>query len=197
MSKLSIVFHSGMGHTASTAEAVARGADQVDGVDVELHEITSAQIDPEHGWNDDSVLELLTAADGIVFGAPTYMGMVSWQFKAFAYATAQFWMTNGWQDKIAGGFTASSFPSGDKSSTLDYLSTLAAQLRMVWVGTSTPSSNLSGDGRGVDPYGYYKGVGTMGGRPNSDLPSEGDLLTAELYGVRLAEATGRWARGGA
>ncbi len=195
MSNLSIIFHTGFGHTGRTAEAVASGAATVDGVDVGTHEITAGQIDPEQGWSDDSVLQALTDADGIVFGAPTYMGSVSWQFQAFAYATAQFWMSNGWQDKIAGGFTTSSFPSGDKSSTLAYLSTLAAQLRMVWVGTGTPSSTLTGDGKGVDPYGFYRGVGVVGGRPGSDLPSEGDLLTAELYGVRLAEATRRWTRG--
>lgn len=197
MSKLAIIFHTGLGHTGSTAEAIARGARSIDGVDVDVHQITSGQIDAEGGWSDDSVLDALSAADGIVFGAPTYMGNVSWQFQAFAYATGQFWMTNGWQDKIAGGFTASSFPSGDKSSTLDYLSTLAAQLRMVWVGAGMPSSNLTGDGRGIDPYGFYRGVGTLGGRPGSDLPSEGDLLTAELYGARLAEATLRWTAGAA
>lgn len=195
MSKLSIIFHTGLGHTGSTAEAVARGASTIDGVDIEVHEITSAHIDAEQGWNDEAILESLSASDGIVFGAPTYMGNVSWQFQAFAYATGQFWMTNGWRDKIAGGFTASSFPSGDKSSTLEYLSTLAAQLRMVWVGAGSPSSNLTGDGRGVDPYGFYKGVGTLGGRPGSDLPPEGDLLTAELYGARLASATERWTKG--
>ncbi|MEM8904766.1 MAG: flavodoxin family protein [Actinomycetota bacterium] len=195
MTTLSIVVHSGLGHTAATAEAVHRGATAVDGVDVMSFEITGAQIDPEHGWVDDAVTEALTASDGIVFGAPTYMGMVSWQFKAFAYATGRFWMTNGWQDKIAGGFTASSFPSGDKGSTLSYLATLAAQLRMVWVGPSAPSSNLTQDGRGIDPFGYYQGVGVLGGRPDSGLPTEGDLLTAELYGTCLAEATRRWTSG--
>lgn len=195
MTSLAIIFHTGMGHTGRTAAAIAKGAESVDGVDVSSFQITGAQIDPETGWMDTDVLEALTAADGIVFGAATYMGMVSWQFKAFAYATGQFWMSNGWQDKIAGGFTASSFPSGDKNSTIDYLSTLAAQLRMVWVGPGTPSSNLTGDGRGIDPYGFYKGVGTTGGRPDSDLPTEGDLLTAELYGQRLATATKRWTAG--
>ncbi|MEO1063242.1 MAG: flavodoxin family protein [Actinomycetota bacterium] len=195
MTRLSLIFHSGFGHTARAADAVRRGAERVDGVDVEAFEITAAQIDPEHGWGDEEVLEALTASDGIVFGAATYMGMVSWQFKAFAYATGRFWMTNGWQDKIAGGFTASSFPAGDKSSTIDYLSTLAAQLRMVWVGPAAPSSNLTQDGRGIDPFGYYKGVGLLGGRPDAELPTAGDLLTAELYGTRLAEATVRWTVG--
>ncbi|MEM9135596.1 MAG: flavodoxin family protein [Actinomycetota bacterium] len=195
MTTLSLIFHTGMGHTGRGAEAIAAGADEVDGVTVQSFPITAAQIDPEQGWMDTEVLDALSASDGIVFGAATYMGMVSWQFKAFAYATGQFWMSNGWQDKVAGGFTASSFPSGDKNSTIDYLSTLAAQLRMVWVGPAAPSSNLTGDGRGLDPNGFYKGVGVVGGRPDSGLPTDGDLLTARLYGTRLAEATRRWTAG--
>ena len=195
MTSLALIHHSGMGHTARAAEALAEGAASVDGVDVQSFAITDTQIDPASGWMDQDVLDALTASDGIVFGAATYMGMVSWQFKAFAYATGQFWMSNGWQDKIAGGFTASSFASGDKNSTIDYLSTLAAQLRMIWVGPGVPSSNLTGDGRGIDTNGFYKGVGIVGGRPDSGLPSDGDLLTARLYGVRLAEATVRWTKG--
>jgi multimeric flavodoxin WrbA len=31
----------------------------------------------------------LDAADAIIFGSPTYMGMASWQFKKFADATIQ------------------------------------------------------------------------------------------------------------
>jgi len=195
MTKLAIIFHSGMGHTARTAGAVERGANSVRGVDVSSFAIDASQITSESGWMDAAILDELTASDGIVFGAPTYMGMVSWQFKAFAFATGQFWMSNGWQDKVAGGFTASSFPSGDKNSTIDYLSTLAAQLRMIWVGPGTPSSNLTGDDRGVDQWGFYKGVGTLGGRPDGDGPPPGDLLTAELYGERLAMATARWKAG--
>ncbi|MEM9035757.1 MAG: flavodoxin family protein [Actinomycetota bacterium] len=189
---LSLVFHTGMGHTGAAAEAVARGAGAVGDVDVQVFPITATQIEPETGWRDEEVLAALTASEGVVFGAPTYMGMVSWQFKAFAYSLGQFWMSSGWQDKIAGGFTASSFPSGDKSSTIGYLATLAAQLRMVWVGPAAPSSNLTGDGLGIDPNGFYQGVGVVGGRPDSGLPTDGDLLTAERYGTRLAEATLRW-----
>lgn len=196
MTTLSIIFHSGMGHTARTAEAVESGARSVPDIDVNVFPIDGADIDPAAGWRNEDVLDALTASDGIVFGAATYMGNVSWQFQSFAYSTGQFWMTNGWQDKIAGGFTASGFPSGDKNSTIDYLSTLAAQLRMVWVGPAAASSNLTGDGRGVDPYGFYKGIGATGGQPGSGLPTAGDLLTAELYGTRLAEATKRWSAGG-
>ena len=51
--------------------------------------------------------EALDAADAIIFGSPTYMGMASWQFKKFADATSKRWFTSAWKDKVAGGFTIS------------------------------------------------------------------------------------------
>ena len=55
---------------------------------------------------------VINAADAIIFGSPTYMGMVSWQFKKFADATSKQWMSGAWKDKVAGGFTCSASPSG-------------------------------------------------------------------------------------
>lgn len=192
MATASIVFHSGIGHTANLAEAVAAGAAATKGSDVVVHRIVESQI-LEGRWHDEVIISSLLSSDAIVFGAPTYMGMVSWQFKAFAEATAPMWMTSTWKDKIAGGFTASGFASGDKVVTLHYLATLAAQLRMIWVGAGDMSSRLTGDGRDVDQWGYYLGVGGVGGQPGTATDA-GDLATAEAYGMRIAAITSRWAR---
>ena len=35
--------------------------------------------------------DVLLQADGIIFGSPTYMGSVSWQFKKFADASSKPW----------------------------------------------------------------------------------------------------------
>lgn len=79
--------------------------------------------------------------------------------------------------------------------TLHYMATLAAQLRMVWLGPSAPASNITQDGQNIDEWGYYIGVGVVGNMNQENQPSAGDLKTAELYGQRLAEATLRWNRG--
>jgi NAD(P)H dehydrogenase (quinone) len=184
-----IVFHSGIGHTAAAAQAVADGVATVAGATPTLLPITENQIE-DGRWNDEATLASLASADAIVFGSSTYMGMVSWPFKAFAEATAPMWMTSGWIDKVAGGFTASGFPSGDKVVTLHYLQTLAAQLRMIWVGPATMSSRLTGDERNVDQWGFYNGVGVAGGQPGQATDA-GDLVTASLYGARIADVTMR------
>ena len=194
MKKVSIIYHSGFGYTAKTAESVAAGARTVENVEVNLLAISGEQI-KEGRWKDDNVMATLSASDAIIFGSPTYMGMVSGPFKCFADATAPIWFDMSWKDKLAGGFTSSGYASGDKVMTLHYMATLAAQLRMVWLGPSAPASNITQDGQNIDEWGYYIGVGVVGNMNQENQPSAGDLKTAELYGQRLAEATLRWNRG--
>ncbi len=64
MSKIAVVYHSGYGHTAEIAKAVARGAAGLSGVDSQLISVT----DISKHWDD------LKLADAIIFGTPTYMG---------------------------------------------------------------------------------------------------------------------------
>ena len=75
--------------------------------------------------------EKLDAADAIVFGTPTYMGGPSAPFKVFADASVKVWFSQGWKDKLAGGFTCSLNMSGDKFSTLMYFVTFAMQHGML------------------------------------------------------------------
>ena len=72
---------------------------------------------------DEANWDKLNAADGIIFGAPTYMGGVSAPFKAFIDAASKVWFQQGWKDKTAAGFTNSGSYSGDKLSALDRKST--------------------------------------------------------------------------
>src|SRR6476659_6918334 len=90
-----VIYHSGYGHTQRMAQAAAQGAG------AELIAIGADGAMPAGAW------ETLKAADAIIFGSPTYMGSVSWQFKKFADASSKPWYTQSWKDKIFGGFTAS------------------------------------------------------------------------------------------
>jgi NAD(P)H dehydrogenase (quinone) len=173
MAKIAVVFHSGYGHTARIAEHVARGAS------AELITIDpQGDITPEQ-W------AVLDQADAIVFGSPTYMGMVSWQFKKFADATSGRWMTGAWKDKLAAGFTCSASLSGDKLSTLQYMVTLAMQLGMVWVGQQEANEYKTTDGK--NRMGSSIGVMAQAGPQDSaDKIPQGDLDTAVAYGQRVA-----------
>lgn len=195
MSTVAIVYFSGSGHTQLMAEAIAAGVRSRD-VEVDLLQITGEQI-VEGRWQDAEIIEKLYQADAIVFGSPTYMGGVAAQFKAFLDAGSSVWFAQQWKDKIAGGFTHSSSPSGDKQGTLLYLSINAAQHGMVWVGAGDLPSQYFGNRDGVNRLGSFLGV--MGQSPmnmggGKATLEEGDRLTAEKYGQRLAEAVLRWSR---
>ena len=88
MATVSIVYHSGMGHTKMMAEAVTRGAAGVEGMSANLIPIEGKDI-VEGRWKNDDVLKQLDASDGIIFGSPTYMGSVSGQMETFLDATAE------------------------------------------------------------------------------------------------------------
>jgi NAD(P)H dehydrogenase (quinone) len=184
MADIVVVYHSGYGHTQRMAQAVARGAG------AQLLAIDADGNLPPGGW------DLLKAADAIVFGAPTYMGSVSWQFKKFADASSRPWYAQEWKDKIAAGFTNSAGMSGDKQGTLTTLFTLAMQHSMIWVSQGLMPSNTRGAQR--DDVNYLVSYsGAMAQSPSdagADAMSPGDLETARLFGERIAEIATRFRR---
>ena len=181
--KIVIVYHSGYGHTKKIAEAVAEGSSGA------LLAIDAEGNLPEASW------EQLASAGAIVFGSPTYMGNVSWQFKKFADASSKVWAAQGWKDKLAAAFTNSGSMNGDKLSTLYTLFTLTQQHSMFWVGTGMmPSSTKAAKRDDINYMSSFSGLATA---TPSDASTEemvpGDILTAKLFGKRVAEALGKFA----
>jgi NAD(P)H dehydrogenase (quinone) len=188
--RIAIVYHSGNGHTRRQAEAVKAGVEQVDGTEALLLSVDEAQT----RWDD------LAAAEAIIFGAPTYMGGVSAQFKAFEEATSRVVMAKGlWKDKIAAGFTNSGARSGDKLATLIQIAIFAAQHSMHWVNLGLPPTNHStkGSDEELNRLGFWLGAGAQSNVDQGpDLaPPKADLETAEHLGRRVAETTLQFVRG--
>lgn len=180
MTKIAVVYHSGYGHTAMQAKAVARGAEKVAGAEVTLLTAEEAQTQ----W------ELLKSSDAIIFGSPTYMGSASAQFKEFMDASSRAWYARDWQDKVAAGFTTSASQSGDKLNTLIQLAVFAAQHGMIWVGQDLLPGNNNSKGSVNDLNRLGGFLGAMA-QANSDQgpeygPIASDLLTAEHLGERVA-----------
>lgn len=181
MSKVAIVYHSGYGHTAVVANAVAEGVAQ-GGAEPVLLKIEGP------GQDFGPLLAAIDDADAVVFGSPTYMGDVSAAFRAFAEASSK--ALGAWKDKLAAGFTNSGSLAGDKLQALSSLSILASQHGMVWVGSGVAGS-------GEDRLGAWLGLTTQSDNAPSDVtPPEGDRAAARRFGARLAAASNRWARGG-
>jgi NAD(P)H dehydrogenase (quinone) len=195
MATVAVVYHSGRGHTAVLAEAVARGAGSVEGTAVHLLEIRHEQI-KKGAWNDTAILAKLDGSDAIIFGCPTWMGSVSSVFKSFLERAFDIWLVQGWKDKIAAGFTNSASQSGDKLSTLFQLMVFAAQMGMIWVGVGDLAGNHSSTGSIADINRLGSWTGVMS-QSNSDegpdlAPPPSDRKTAERLGARVAAITHRW-----
>jgi len=176
--KIAIVYHSGYGHTKKIAEAVAEGSGGA------LVAIDAEGNLPAGAW------EQLQAADVIVFGAPTYMGGPSWQFKKFADASSKPWFGKQWRNKLAAGFTNSATLNGDKFSTLAYFWTLSQQHGMLWTGSGMHPANAKASTRNdINNLGGFGGLITAS--PSDASPDEmipGDIATARAFGQRIVEA---------
>jgi NAD(P)H dehydrogenase (quinone) len=189
--RIAIVYHSGYGHTRRQAEAVMCGVQQVEGAEALLLSVEEAQT----RWGD------LASAEAIIFGAPTYNGGPSAQFKAFEDASSHAVMTKGfgWKDKLAAGFTNSGSRSGDKLSTLIQFALFAAQHGMHWVNLGLPPANHSSTGseEEMNRLGFWLGAAAQSNTDQGpDLaPPEADLATARYLGCRVAEATLQFVRG--
>lgn len=184
VNSIAIVYHSGYGHTRKQAEAVAAGASAVAGARPYLVAIDAEGNLPGEAW------EKLNAADAIVFGSPTYMGNVSWQFKKFADASSKAWAARAWQNKIAAGFTNSASINGDKHAVLQALQTLAMQHGMVWVGNPILPEQHTGVpyDEAANRLGSWSGLMAQAGHgAAADAFVPGDTKTARMFGQHFAE----------
>ncbi|MEH3145699.1 MAG: flavodoxin family protein [Methylobacterium frigidaeris] len=187
---IAIVYHSGYGHTARQAEAVAEGVRRASASPL-LLSVDEAQ----QRWDD------LHAAHAIVFGTPTYMGAASASFKAFQEATSKVMMAGGylWKDKIAAGFTNSGAQAGDKLSTLLQMVLFAAQHGMHWVSLDLPPANnsTSGSDDDLNRLGFWIGAAAQSNTDEGPdrAPPEADLATARHLGARVARVTRDFVRG--
>ncbi len=207
-----VAYHTGYGKTGSLARAVARGAASVEGVSVDIVDVTALD---DVGW------AALDAADAIIFGSPTYFGSLSAGMKGFLESTVDRWIDGPrWKDKLAAGFTNSKTMSGDKLNTLFDLAAFAAQHGMIWVGLdlypgwhtadpagsnvrTLPAAAPQMNDVGVDGSTDLNRLGSWFGvmsQANSDegpdvAPPASDLATGEHLGRRVAQTALVFARG--
>lgn len=182
LKKVSIIYYSSTGSTATLAKEVQKGADSVSAIETQLIAINVKDI-VEGRYKNQEVLQQLNESDAIVFGTPTFFGNMAAQFKAFLDATIGIWVKQEWKNKIAAGFTVSGTPSGDKLNTLQALNVFAMQHGMIWIGTG----ELPVQPNGINRLASWLGA-MAEANPQHELNKD-DLINAEAYGKRIAETT--------
>ena len=194
--KLFIVFYSMYGHIYQMAQAVAEGAKEVEGVQVELRRVPETL--PEEVLQKMGAVEAqkafahipvatvdeLADADAIIFGAPTRYGSAVAQMRQFLDATVGLWSKGAWVGKVGSVFTSSATQHGGQESTILSFHTTLLHHGMVIVGLpySFAGQMRIDEITGCSPY----GASTIAGGRGERLPSENELAGARFQGKHVA-----------
>ena len=194
--KVLVVFYSMYGHIYRLAEAIAEGAREVKGAEVEMRRVPETlseeilgkmgAIEPQKAFAHIPICKVdeLTSADAIIFGTPTRFGNMCGQMRQFLDATGQLWAKNALVGKVGSVFTSSATQHGGQESTILSFHTTLLHHGMIIVGLPY-SFDLQMDIHeitGCSPY----GASTIAGGDGSRQPSTHELTGARFQGRHVA-----------
>lgn len=201
--RVKVVFHSIHGHIYRMAEAVAAGAREVPGAEVELLQVAEtlppAIIGKMGGTETKKAFahipvadpQKLTEADAILFGSGTRYGSATAQMQAFFDSTGSLWAKGALVGKVGSIFTSSATQHGGQETTIISMQTFLFHQGMVVVGVPYAEQRLlkMDEITGGSPYGASTITNSQGQR----LPSENELAIARYQGRHVAQIAAKLA----
>ncbi len=184
-----VLYYSRNGATASMAQQVARGVEQVAGMAAVLRTVPPVAADCEKSADEIPAdgplyceLEDLRACAGLVLGSPTRFGNMAAPLKYFLDQSSSLWLSGALIDKPAGVFTSTSSLHGGQETTL--LSMLLPLLHhgMVVAGLPYSEAGLIRTASGGTPY----GASHWAGPDNSRALDDGEAALCRALGARVA-----------
>ncbi len=196
MSEILVLYYSRDGSVARMAQLIARGVEEVAGVEARLRTVASvstvcdavAESIPEQGPPYASLDDLKECA-GLALGSPAYFGNMAAPLKHFLDSSGALWLSAALSDKPAAVFTSSGSLHGGQESCLLSMMLPLFHHGMLLLGLSSSESDLNTTTSGGSPYGVSHWAGADGRREISD--EEARLCRAQ--GRRLAQAVIRLA----
>lgn len=194
MAKILVLYYSSYGHIETMAEAVAKGAREVAGVDVIIKRVPETmpdEIAKKAGVKMDQQAPIATPQelgdyDAIIFGTPTRFGNMAAQMRNFLDQTGGLWVNGGLIGKIGSVFTSTGTGGGSESTILSFWNTLIHHgMMIVGVPYSVKELTNISEPRGGSPY----GAGTIAAADGSRKPSAIELKIAQSQGKHVAEIT--------
>jgi NAD(P)H:quinone oxidoreductase type IV len=195
--KIKIVFYSMYGHTYKMAEAVAEGAREITGAEVEILQV--AELVPDSVLEESGAKKAreafahipiakpgdLADADAIIFGTPTRFGNMCAQMRNFLDQTGGLWAQGALVGKVGSAFTSTGTQHGGQETTLTSFHSTLLHQGMVVVGLpySEARQMTLEEITGGSPYGATTIAGTDGSR----MPSENELAMARFQGRHVAD----------
>lgn len=197
MTEILVLYYSRTGGTAELARFVARGVEEVPGMQARLRTVppvspvceATADAIPESG-PPYATLEDLRECAGLALGSPTRFGNMAAPLKYFLDSTGSLWLSGILAGKPAAVFTAASSLHGSHETTLLSMMLPLLHHGLIIVGLPYTEVALMETRSGGTPYGPSHFSGTEGG---STLSADEKQLCRAM-GRRLAETAQRLGR---
>lgn len=201
--KIHVVFYSMYGHIYTMAEAIAAGAREVAGAEVQLFQVPEL-IPPEalekagaagarKAFAHIPVIkpDQLADADAIIFGTPTRFGNMAAQMRNFLDQTGQLWFHGKLIGKVGSVFASSASQHGGQETTITSFHSTLLHHGMIVVGVPYSEQRLvtMSELSGGTPY----GATTVTGGDGKRMPSENELAIARFQGKHVAQIAARLA----
>lgn len=193
MTKVLVLYYSSYGHIEQMAYAVAEGAREVAGVEVDVKrvpELVPEEVARQSHFKLDQAAPIakvddLPQYDAIIFGVPTRFGNMAAQMRNFLDQTGGLWMKGSLIGKVGSVFASSATQHGGNETTI--ITTIPTLLHLGFVVVGLPYSCQAQMGldeiKGGSPY----GATTIAGGQGERQPSEQEKGMARFQGKHVAE----------
>lgn len=184
-----VLYYSRQGSTREMAMQIARGIEQVAGIEARIRTVPAVSPDTEassapvpdegaiYANHDD-----LEHCAGLALGSPTRFGNMAAPLKYFLDGTSSLWMSGALSGKPASAFTSTGSLHGGQESTLLSMMLPLLHHGMVIVGLPYSQEALSQTHSGGTPYGPSHWA-----QEQNDGLSEHEIILCQAQGKRLAE----------
>ncbi|MED5618474.1 NAD(P)H:quinone oxidoreductase [Ideonella sp. BN130291] len=193
MAKVLVLYHSVHGHVEAMAKAVAEGAREVQGAQVDLKRVPETmppEVFAKAGGKADQPAPVAQPAelgnyDAILFGTGTRFGNMTGQMRNFLDQTGGLWASGALVGKVGSVFCSSGTQHGGQESTLLTFHVTLLHHGMVIVGLPYAEARQTGldEIKGGSPY----GASTIAGGKGERMPSEQELGMARYQGRHVAQ----------
>ncbi len=170
-----VLYYSRYGATEKMAQLLARGIEQVSGIEAKVRTVPSVSANSEATQPevpDEGAVycseEDLRNCSGLIIGSPTRFGNMAAALKYFLDGTGAIWASGSLIDKPVATFTSTSSLHGGQETTLLTMAIPLIHHGMVFCGIPYSEAALNTTTTGGTPYGASHLAGAKGNNPISD-----------------------------
>ncbi len=193
MARVLVLYYSMYGHIEAMAQAVAEGAREVSGAQVDIKrvaELVPDEVFRKAGGKANQPAPVAQPAelanyDAILFGTPTRFGNMTAQMRNFLDQCGGLWVSGALVGKVGSVFTSSATQHGGQESTILTFHPTLLHLGFIVVGLPYAEQTQMGidEIKGGSPY----GASTIAGGKGERMPSAQELAMARFQGRHVTK----------